>query len=155
MANFHFETETENIVEQLFFVEIILPLSLNKTFTYSVSRAEFDFVQMGMRVAVPFGKQKIYTGLVAQKHFNRPELYEAKEIHQILDHEPLVTEVQLKHWFWIAEYYMCAIGDVFRCAFPSGLLLESETMVQLRTDFRVDSASLTDDEFLEIGRAHV
>ena len=113
----------------MYFVEVILPLSLAKTFTYCVSEAEFNFVKNGMRVVVPFGKSKMYTALIIDKHQNEPVLYEAKEINQILDEKPIVTEIQIAHWQWIASYYMCAIGDVYRGAMPSALLLESETIV--------------------------
>ena len=130
------------------FVEVILPLSLAKTFTYSVSETEFHYIKKGMRVAVPFGKSKIYTALVIQIHQNKPELYEAKEIHQILDERPIVTEIQLAHWQWIASYYMCAIGDVYRGAMPSALLLESETLISQKTDSFIDTSLLSDDEFL-------
>ena len=130
------------------FVEVILPLSLAKTFTYSVSETEFHYIKKGMRVAVPFGKSKIYTALVIQIHQNKPELYEAKEIHQILDERPIVTEIQIAHWQWIASYYMCAIGDVYRGAMPSALLLESETVISQKTDLVVDTSLLSDDEFL-------
>ncbi|WP_396169894.1 primosomal protein N', partial [Flavobacterium sp.] len=101
-----------------------------------------------MRVAVPFGKSKIYTALVVEIHQNKPGLYEAKEIHQILDEKPIVTDVQITHWLWIASYYMCAIGDVYRSAMPSALLLESETIIAKRNDGFVDEIQLSDDEFL-------
>ena len=130
------------------FVEVILPLSLAKTFTYSVSETEFHYIKKGTRVAVPFGKSKIYTALVIQIHQNKPELYEAKEIHQILDERPIVTEIQIAHWQWIASYYMCAIGDVYRGAMPSALLLESETLISQKTDSFIDTSLLSDDEFL-------
>ncbi|MFV7236661.1 replication restart helicase PriA [Flavobacterium sp. ZB4R12] len=130
------------------FVEVILPLSLAKTFTYSVSEAEFHYIKKGMRVAVPFGKSKIYTALVIEIHQNKPTLYEAKEIHQILDENPIVTEIQITHWQWIASYYMCAIGDVYRSAIPSALLLESETVISQKQDLFVDQSFLSDDEFL-------
>lgn len=132
----------------MYFVEVILPLSLAKTFTYSVSEAEFHYIKKGMRVAVPFGKSKIYTALVIEIHQNKPELYEAKEIHQILDERPIVTEIQIAHWQWIASYYMCAIGDVYRGAMPSALLLESETLISQKTDSFIDTSLLSDDEFL-------
>ncbi|CAI2767748.1 replication restart helicase PriA [Flavobacterium collinsii] len=132
----------------MFFVEVVLPLSLAKTFTYRVSEAEFHFIKKGMRVAVPFGKSKIYTALVIDLHQNEPGLYEAKEIHEILDEKPIATEVQIKHWLWVANYYMCAIGDVYRGAFPSGLLLESETIISYKVDAVVDQNELSDDEFL-------
>lgn len=130
------------------FVEVILPLSLTKTFTYSLSEAEFHYVKKGMRVAVPFGKNKIYTALIIEIHQNKPTLYEAKEIHQILDAKPIVTEIQIVHWQWIASYYMCAIGDVYRGAMPSALLLESETIISQKLDLFVDESLLTDDEYL-------
>ncbi|MFV5696300.1 primosomal protein N' [Flavobacterium sp. LB3P122] len=130
------------------FVEVILPLSLAKTFTYSVSEAEFHYIKKGMRVAVPFGKSKIYTALVIEIHQNEPTLYEAKEIHQILDEKPIVTEIQIVHWQWIAAYYMCAIGDVYRGAMPSALLLESETIISQKQDLFVDESLLSDDEYL-------
>lgn len=132
----------------MFFVEVVLPLSLAKTFTYRISEAEFHFIKKGMRVAVPFGKSKIYTGLVIDIHQNEPSLYDAKEIHQILDEKPIATEIQIKHWLWVATYYMCGIGDVYRGAFPTGLLLESETVVSHKTDTLVNDSELSDDEFL-------
>lgn len=130
------------------FVEVILPLSLAKTFTYSISEAEYHYLKIGMRLAVPFGKSKIYTALVIEIHQNKPNLYEAKEIHQILDAKPIVTQIQIAHWKWIASYYMCAIGDVYRGAMPSALLLESETVISQKTDLAADTGLLSDDEFL-------
>ena len=111
------------------FINVILPIPLEKLFTYSISASEFDILQPGMRVAVPFGKSKIYTALVYEIHLTPPEVYEAKEIHRILDEYPLVNAIQLKHWRWIADYYMCTIGEVFRSAMPSAFLLESETLI--------------------------
>ena len=131
-----------------FFIEVILPLSLPRTFTYCVSEAEYNYIQKGMRVAVPFGKSKIYTALVIALHQNAPVLYEAKEIHEILDLKPIVNELQINHWQWISNYYMCAIGDVYRGALPSALLLESETLIALKGDTFVDETTLGDDEFL-------
>ena len=132
----------------MFFVEVVLPLSLAKTFTYRISEAEFHFIKKGMRVAVPFGKSKIYTALVIDIHQNEPSLYDAKEIHQILDEKPIATEIQIKHWLWVANYYMCGIGDVYRGAFPTGLLLESETIISLKAEIVVNDSELSDDEFL-------
>jgi primosomal protein N' (replication factor Y) len=132
----------------MYFIEVVLPLSLAQTFTYEVNEAEFHFIKPGFRVAVPFGKTKIYTALVLDVHQNKPEKYDSKEIHQILDETPMVSQIQIKHWLWIASYYMCAIGDVYRSAIPSALLLESETTItQKNTDFVLES-SLSDDEFL-------
>ncbi|WP_396191315.1 primosomal protein N' [Flavobacterium sp.] len=130
------------------FIEVILPLSLPKTFTYSVSEAEYNYIKPGMRVAVPFGKNKIYTALVVASHNNPPTLYEAKEIHQILDEKPIVNQFQIDHWQWIASYYMCNIGDVFRGAMPSAFILESETIISHKQGDAIDESQLSDDEFL-------
>ncbi|WNM18328.1 replication restart helicase PriA [Flavobacterium capsici] len=132
----------------MYFIEVIIPLSLSKTFTYKVSEKEYFFLKKGMRVAVPFGKNKVYTALVIDLHQNSPILYEPKEIHEIIDEKPIVNEIQIKHWFWIASYYMCSIGDVYRGAMPSALLLESETIITQKKDIEVDEKELTDDEFL-------
>ena len=131
-----------------FFAEVILPLSLAKTFTYSISEAEFHFIKKGMRVTVPFGKNKIYTALVVDLHQNEPQLYQAKEIHQILDEHSIVNEIQIEHWQWIASYYMCAIGDVYRGAMPSALLLESETIIAKKAEVYLEENQLSDEEYL-------
>ncbi|MGG8494787.1 replication restart helicase PriA [Tenacibaculum sp. TC6] len=125
----------------------MLPIPLQKTFTYTVTEAEATFLKKGMRVAVPFGKSKIYTALVFAIHQTPPDLYEAKDIHQILDEHPIVNEQQLKHWEWIAGYYMCSLGDVFRAALPSAFLLESETVIYKNEVFIAD-VELSDEAFL-------
>ncbi|MDV7138567.1 primosomal protein N' [Maribacter sp. TH_r10] len=130
------------------FINVILPIPLEKLFTYSISETEFQHIEPGMRVAVPFGKSKIYTALVYETHTNPPEVYEAKEIHKILDDAPVVNPVQLGHWRWIADYYMCTIGEVFRSAMPSAFLLESETLILRNERGVVDENGLKDDEFL-------
>ncbi|MGL2986275.1 replication restart helicase PriA [Flavobacterium sp. RSSA_27] len=132
----------------MFFVEVILPLALAKTFTYQVSESEFLFIKKGMRLAVPFGKSKIYTAIAVELHQNEPVLYQAKEIHQILDHEPIVTPIQIEHWFWMANYYMCSIGDVYKNAMPNALLLESETVVTAQLSTFVNEIELSDQEYL-------
>ncbi|WP_204218370.1 replication restart helicase PriA [Tenacibaculum todarodis] len=129
------------------FINVILPIPLHKTFTYSVTEAEANFLEKGMRVAVSFGKTKMYTALVVEIHTTAPTLYEAKDIHQILDEKPIVNEQQLKHWQWISNYYMCPLGDVFRAALPSAFLLESETIIYKNEAF-TDESILTDTEFL-------
>ncbi|MBU2976299.1 replication restart helicase PriA [Zobellia sp. B3R18] len=131
-----------------YFIDVILPIPLEKLFTYTVSETEAKFLRPGMRVGVPFGKSKVYTGLVNKVHTNDPEIYEAKEIDRILDEDPIINAIQLKHWQWIAEYYMCTIGEVFRSAVPGAFLLESETLILRNSSGEVDESGLEDDEFL-------
>ena len=130
------------------FVNVILPIPLERSFTYCITAEESKVLQPGMRVAVPFGKSKIYTAIVYNVHQNPPEAYEAKEIHEVLDDYPIVNPTQLKHWQWIASYYMCTLGEVVRSALPGAFLLESETLVLRNTAYEIDENELLDDEFL-------
>lgn len=131
-----------------YFINVILPIPLEKLFTYIVSKSEAEFLRPGMRVGVPFGKSKIYTALVHSIHNRPPEVYEPKEIHRILDEHPIVTPHQLKLWQWISDYYMCSLGEVFRSAVPSAFLLESETLILRNEGVTVNDMDLEDDEFL-------
>lgn len=131
-----------------YFINVILPIPLERLFTYSITSEEAGILEPGMRVAVPFGKSKIYTGLIHSLHQTPPQAYEAKEIHQLLDDYPIVHTTQLKHWEWIASYYMCTLGEVVRSALPSAFLLESETLVLRNKEYAVDENELLDDEFL-------
>ncbi len=130
------------------FVDIILPIPIENLFTYSITQAESTFLKKGMRVSVPFGKSKIYTGIVGHIHNTPPVVYEAKEIHQILDEAPIVNEKQIELWQWISKYYMCTIGEVMRAALPNAFILESETIVSLNKTTVINDADLKDDEFL-------
>lgn len=131
-----------------YYINVVLPIPLERLFTYQITAAQASLIKPGMRVAVPFGKTRIYTALVIEIHHDPPEAYEAKPIHQILDEIPMVGEIQLQHWQWIAKYYMCTLGEVFRTAVPSALLLESETVVIRNSDFDKDDNGLSDDEFI-------
>ena len=132
----------------MYFIDVILPIPLKQAFTYSVNKDEAAFLLQGMRVAVPFGKSKVYTGIVYQVHDQPPIGYETKPIDHILDEEPIITQLQLKHWEWLAGYYMCSLGEVIKAALPSAFLLESETIIKLSSRNFQDEESLTDDEFV-------
>ncbi len=136
------------------FIDVILPIPLEKLFTYSITEAEANFLKPGMRVSVPFGKSKIYTAIVYGIHNTAPVVYEAKDIHQILDETPVVTQTQLQHWHWISRYYMCSVGEVMRAALPSAFLLESETIITKNKDRIVNDEDLKDDEFLVYEALH-
>ena len=131
-----------------YYINVILPIPIDKEFTYKVNKDEAAFLQPGMRVAVQFGKSKVYSALVSKIHSTPPEVYEAKDIEHILDEDPIVTENQLKLWGWIAQYYMCSIGEVMRAALPGAFLLESETVIKKNVSDDFDEEDLKDDEFL-------
>ena len=132
----------------MYFIDAILPIPLKQTFTYSVNKDEAAFLKQGMRVAVPFGKSKVYTGIVYQVHDQPPVGYETKSIDHILDEEPIITSIQMKHWEWLAGYYMCSLGEVIKAALPGAFLLESETIIKLSSRNFQQEESLSDDEFV-------
>ncbi|EOR96227.1 Helicase PriA essential for oriC/DnaA-independent DNA replication [Arcticibacter svalbardensis MN12-7] len=133
-----------------FFIEVILPLSISRTYTYRVPQSFNQQIEVGKRAVVQFGKSRIYTSIIYSISEKAPSLYEAKYIIDILDDTPIVNEKQIKLWEWIASYYMCTIGEVMQAALPSALKLASETRVILLKDAEYDKADLNDKEFLII-----
>lgn len=127
------------------FAEILLPLPLSSTFTYSVPEALVTQVKPGHRVVVPFGARKFYTGIVTALTNRPPKDFDAKPIAAALDSEPIIRRPQLQLWEWVADYYLCSVGDVYRAAVPSGLKLESETFVELAPDFESAGAPPLDE----------
>jgi primosomal protein N' (replication factor Y) (superfamily II helicase) len=123
------------------FAELILPVPVPKLFTYRVPAALNDVAKPGQRAIVQFGQKKILTGVIRNIHQNPPKDYEAKYILEILDDSEVIYPQQFKLYEWIANYYMCTLGEVLNAALPSGLKLSSESMIQLNPAFRADETT--------------
>ena len=117
------------------YVDVLLPLPLANWYTYSLPESLEGQVQTGSRVIVPFGRKKFYTALVANVHYCPPEGYEIKEVTEVLDTRPVLLPQQFRLWKWMASYYLCTMGDVYKAALPSGMKLESETIVTANPDY--------------------
>jgi len=130
------------------FVEVILPLAISKNYTYRVPYEMNAAVGIGKRAVVQFGKSKLYTAIIAGIGNHPPEKYEAKYLVEILDDKPVVTTEQLRFWYWLADYYMCNVGEVMNAALPSALKLASETKIMLNKEYEIDRTALHDKEFL-------
>ena len=131
------------------FADVILPLPLYKYFTYRIPGNMQGILRQGHRVVVPFGRSKYYTAIVAVLHDTEPEGYEVKEISTLLDEQPILLYPQIRFWEWIAEYYLCSVGDVYKAALPAGLKLESETSLTANPDYEGDAGErYTDREAL-------
>lgn len=128
------------------YAEVLLPLPIEGTFTYSVPEEEMPALQRGCRVLVQFGRKKYYTGIVVDIHGRAPKGYDVKPLIAQLDAEPVVRPLQLKFWDWVAGYYLCTPGEVMKAALPTGLKIESETFIALNPDFRRDEAELSETE---------
>ncbi len=131
-----------------YYADVILPLPLKGTFTYHITKKQKESLDIGFRVAVSFGKRKVYTGIIKKVHNTKPELYETKPIEFIYDKEALVTELQIDFWSWISRYYFTPIGDVLKAAIPSTFLLESDTVIIKKEVDKNTIEQMSGDEFL-------
>lgn len=122
------------------FAALLLPVPIPKLFTYRVPLAVNDRIKVGQRAIVQFGDRKIITGIIISIHDKPSGDFEAKYILELLDDFPVVNDQQLKLYQWIADYYMCTLGEVMNAAMPSGLKLSSESMVQLHPGFNLDES---------------
>ncbi|MDD6016481.1 MAG: primosomal protein N' [Bacteroidaceae bacterium] len=117
------------------FADIILPIPFD-SFTYLVPSDMETRVMRGCRVVVPLGKNKIYTGVVLNTHNNTPEGVEVKAIIEVLDDHPVVNEQQFAFWQWIANYYICPLGDVMKAALPGAMKPKDEAALKESTRTR-------------------
>ncbi|MEZ0485785.1 replication restart helicase PriA [Fibrella aquatica] len=113
----------------------MLPIPVPRLFTYRVKREMASLIKIGARVIVPFGKSRVITAVVASLHNHPPQNYQARYVLELLDEYPLVSGYQLQLFAWMAEYYMCCIGEVMNVALPSGLKITSQSKVQYNPDF--------------------
>ncbi|MEJ7645415.1 MAG: primosomal protein N' [Chryseolinea sp.] len=123
------------------FVELLLPVPVPKLFTYRVPLLLNDRVIIGQRAIVQFGDRKILTGIISEIHDRPPLDYEAKYLLEVLDDYPVVTDSQLQLFRWMADYYVCTMGEILNAAMPSGLKLSSESRVQLHPSFNLDEST--------------
>lgn len=135
------------------YCDVIVPLPLEGLFTYAIPSNMEDKVVFGMRVVVPFGQSKRYTGVVAAIHNEKPS-FEVKDVIAVPDAHPVMLTTQYRLWSWIAQYYMSSIGDVYKAAMPAGLKEEegykpkTETYVTLTQTFQNEQALRVAQEML-------
>ncbi|MEO7834776.1 MAG: primosomal protein N', partial [Ginsengibacter sp.] len=146
------DSESKNLFNEIeepvsVWVEVILPLAIPKTYTYSVPGKLLKKIQIGSRAEVAFGKNKKYSGIIKSISKEKPP-YETKEIINVIDDEPVIYPKQLQLWKWISEYYMCSEGEVMAAALPTHLKLSSEAILIFNEEYGEDFSSLDDEEYL-------
>ena len=131
------------------FIDVVIPVAIPQLLTYRVPREYEEHVFFGQRVVVQLGKSKLYTAIVHKLHGEPPKHYEAKYVESLLDEVPIITKKQMRFFEWMAEYYMCTLGEVMGAALPSSLKLASETRI-VKADYPEDedTSHLSDKEFL-------
>ncbi|MFQ9996539.1 MAG: primosomal protein N', partial [Hoylesella buccalis] len=117
------------------YVDVIVPLPLEGTFTYSVPHDLADRVRFGVRVAVTFGASKVHTAIVVRVHQDKPA-FNVKDIVDVIDDQPMLLEQQYQLWQWLSGYYMAPLGDVYNAALPAGLKVEEN--YKPRTETYID-----------------
>ena len=133
------------------YVDVIVPLPIASQYTYSVPTEMEECVQEGCRVVVSFGQKKFYTAIVTKVHYSAPENYETKEVEEVLDSSPVILPAQFRFWEWLSTYYLCTLGDVYKAAMPSGMKLESETLVVYNEEFEaVEPLSKNEQRILDL-----
>ncbi|TAF63912.1 MAG: primosomal protein N' [Cytophagales bacterium] len=132
------------------FADVILPLPLPALFTYRVPQAMNDALQIGARVIVQFGTKKVLTAVVARIHEEAPQKYQAKYLLELLDETPMVTPQQIQLFEWMAQYYMCHVGEVLNVALPSALKISSQSRIQLNPNAPIPASPTTEKEQLLI-----
>lgn len=134
--------------QTLTFADVLLPIAIEKAFTYSVPEELVPRLTFGHQVEISFGKNKLYAGLVVRIHHEAPTTHKPKPILSIIDARPLITPEQLRLWQWMASYYCCSLGEVMNTAIPSNLKLASETRISLSPLYDHSFEGLSDKEFL-------
>ncbi len=127
------------LIQMPTFADLILPLSIPHALTYEVPEEMAPYLMPGMRAVVPLGKNKKYVGIVISIHEEVPTAYDPKSIESLIDEYPIVTEKQIKLWFWVAEYYLCHIGEVMQSALPPGLKFDEETTYVIAEDVELNN----------------
>jgi primosomal protein N' (replication factor Y) len=129
------EKNLKEVNKNSFFAEVVLPIPVEGRFTYRIPDEFGEKVKEGARAVVNFGKRRVLTGIVVKVHQQAPHNLQAKYILELLDEQPLINNYQLRFWEWIADYYMCHLGEVMNVALPSGLKLSSLSKVQFNPSF--------------------
>lgn len=131
------------------FADVILPLPLRDKFTYLVPASFEPNMKLGVRVIVQFGARKYFSALVYRLHQEPPAGdFDLKSIDAILDKEPIVNQAQIIAWEWVADYYCCSLGEVFKAALPSALKLESQSNVSFNPNFNMEEELTGQEEAL-------
>ncbi len=130
------------------YAEIILPLPIGGSYTYEIPQALSSIICVGQMVEVPFGKRKLYGGIVYSLSDSVETTYKLKSILSIIHQKPLVSQINLNFWTWIANYYCCTLGEIFVAAIPNSLKWSSETVIYARVELEDVEMEIDDAAFL-------
>ncbi len=143
LAKFEMKESVNNL-----YAEVVLPLAVHKTYSYKIPSELIDFVSIGKRVQIQFGAKRMYAGIVLNIFEQAAPDYKVKDVLNVLDDDPILTNHNLQLWDWMSKYYLCNLGEIMIAALPTALKLSSETKVILNPNFNHDYSTLDDNEYL-------
>lgn len=114
------------------YADILLPVPLADSYTYGLPGEIEGSAIPGARVIVPFGTRKWYTGIILTLHNEPGGTYRIRDIESLIDRQPVFSASQLAFWKWIADYYLCSFGDVYKAAVPAELRPEGDSADEIR-----------------------
>ncbi|MGY6560756.1 MAG: replication restart helicase PriA [Luteibaculaceae bacterium] len=142
------DNKAKYLIGSSLFCDVAIPLALPQLLTYQIPESLVDEVNVGCRVIVPLGQNKRYSAIVFAIHSTKPEDFTPKQVELSLDPKPILLPIHLNFWKWLANYYLCSLGEIFTAALPSALKLSSETLFTLNQDFTGELGNLGDNEIL-------
>jgi len=129
------------------YISVILPLAIPKVYTYKVPDVLRPRIQFGVRVEVPL-RNRLYSALAIEETGKPDGLHKVRNIRNVIDDNPIITQQQLDFWTWMASYYLSTIGEVMNVAMPAGLKLNSETKLIVQSDVDIYDLELSDKEYM-------
>lgn len=131
-------------------IDVLVPLTLSQIYTFNVPVSLEPQIEVGKRIEVQFGKNRIYAGIVYAIRKTPDTDQPLKDLLAVMDEERMLDPIHLKFWKWISDYYMCSLGEVMIAALPSAFKLSSTMMIAIHPHWVIDSSVLNDNEFMVV-----
>lgn len=118
--------------------------SIAKPYTYLVPE-QFDFLKAGCRVLVPFGG-RLMEGFIIKIHDTSADLDTArlKAVKDVLDTQPWFTPNMYATAKWMADFYLCSLGETMR------LFIPGKNSVKIRPVFNINETDLSAEKLAKL-----
>ncbi|WP_269914439.1 primosomal protein N' [Acinetobacter sp. HY1485] len=124
-------------------VQVAVPVPLYDCFDYEVTAHQYAQVCVGMRVLVPFGRQRLVGIVMGKQDTPFESSFKLKSILDILDEHSLIDDITFKLLTWSSKYYLFPLGDVMHCAFPT-LLRQGKPYNLLARNWKITDPNAQD-----------
>ncbi len=122
-------------------INVVFPIPKNQRFTYAIPQELQDSAQVGCRVLAPFG-HRVLTGFIIETQVPAPADTKIRPILDAFDSEPVISRELLELARWMADYYLCSLGEAIRAFLPAGLMLQAKTYAKTSKDLPAAGSSI-------------